>query len=104
MRIVELNSSGCNFSSGKIFLRRANGISYREKGQQFGAYAAYIENKGFATFNDIPCGEAVIIESSGEVGIRQNINCSKSVYLGSFDINSGRKIPEREANACLPPY
>ena len=74
------------------------------KGQQFGAFAAYVEKKGFATFNDIPCGESVIIEGSGEVGIRQNINCVKSVYLGAFDINSGRKISEKIVNSCSPPY
>jgi serine/threonine protein kinase len=104
IRLVELNSDGCVFAFGKFFLRRANGKDYTELGQQFGAYAAYIEKKGVATFKQIPCGETVIIEGSGEVGIRQTINCSKSVYLGTFDINSGRKISERAANNCLLPY
>lgn len=70
-------------------------------------FTAKTGKKGFATFNKVPCGDAAVIsvldsETSYESDepARSKIACSKSVYLGAYNIYYGNKLSEARANYC----
>lgn len=70
-------------------------------------YTAKTGKKGFATFNNIPCGETATVtvfdsESTytSDKPARSKIACKKSVYLGAFNIYYGNKLSESRANYC----
>ncbi len=64
--------------------------------------------KGFAAFNNVPCGDTAVITVFDSETSNQNLDtpayskiaCSKSVYLGAFDIYYGSKLSEARANYC----
>ncbi len=90
------DARACNVIKGTITLKTQNKT-----------FTAKTGKKGFATFNKIPCGDTAVItifdsETSYEsdTPARQKITCSKSVYLGSFNIYYGNKLSEARANYC----
>lgn len=86
----------CNIIKGTVTLKT-----------QGKTFTARTGNKGFASFNDIPCGETATITvfdsetsyDSDEPAIAK-IPCKKSAYLGAFNIYYGNKISEERANFC----
>ena len=79
-------------------------ITLRTQGQTFTAVTG---KKGYATFNDVPCGEKAVISVSefnnpyeSDEPARQVIKCARSVYLGTFSNYYGVKVPEKRAESC----
>lgn len=90
------DSRACNLIKGSVTLKT--------KGKTLTAVTG---KKGFALFNNVPCGDVAIISVfdadtsyKSDKPVRQKISCSKSVYLGSFDIYYGNKVSEDRADYC----
>jgi hypothetical protein len=79
-------------------------MTLKTQGQTFTAVTG---KKGFATFNDVPCGEKAVISVlefnnpyESDEPARQVIKCEKSVYLGTFSNYYGVKVSEKRAEFC----
>lgn len=77
-------------------------ITLKTQGKTFTANTG---KKGFTDFNNVPCGDMATITliDSDYVSpspVRQKIKCSKSVFLGSFNIYYGNKVTEKYAEYC----
>ena len=79
-------------------------VTLKTQGKTFTARTG---KKGFANFNNVPCGETAAItvvdsETSydSDEPAMSKIPCKKSVYLGAFNIYYGNKLSEARANYC----
>ena len=100
LRLITAGGSGCSTYSGLHVTLATQGRTFK----------ATTNGDGFASFDDVPCGDTARITVPGmpltlkpgkTFSTSKKLQCSGGeIYLGSFSDLVGGTISEREANAC----
>jgi serine/threonine protein kinase len=104
LRLISEGASGCSvISKEKVTLAAGDRT-----------FSAVTNRDGFASFNDVPCGDVIKIVAPGvqlqfkngqTLSVTRGLPCSgNDVYLGSYGDIKGALVSERTANSCFKPY
>ena len=100
LRLITAGGSGCStYSNMRVTLLTQNQT-----------FKATTDGSGFASFDNVPCGEVAKINAPGvpltlkpgrTFSISKKLECNGGeIYLGSYSDVVGSQMPDREANVC----